>query len=90
MSVTRLRRFLGRCGGWVLAIDRSAEMVARAQQIVLRHGWDNVEVRQADATTLAVDGFDAVLASFSVSATPDVRATLANARAALRPGAGCS
>ncbi|SDI06500.1 Methyltransferase domain-containing protein [Actinokineospora alba] len=73
-------------GGYVLAIDHSAEMVARAAEMVRKHGWDNVEVRQGDATTLAVSGFDAVLAAFSVSATPDVPAALANARAALRPG----
>ncbi|CRK56442.1 UbiE/COQ5 methyltransferase [Alloactinosynnema sp. L-07] len=72
--------------GYVLAIDSSTVMVAQAKALVEAHGWDNVEVRQADATTLAVEGFDAALSIFAVSATPDVRATLVNARAALRPG----
>ncbi|SDC10241.1 Methyltransferase domain-containing protein [Actinokineospora iranica] len=61
-------------------------MVARARALVRERGWDNVEVRQADATTMTVEGFDAAISTFSVSATPDVAATLERVRAALRPG----
>ncbi|HVK21415.1 MAG TPA: methyltransferase domain-containing protein [Actinokineospora sp.] len=72
--------------GFVLAIDASEVMVKHAKARVDAAGWDNVEVRHADATTLTVEGFDAALSIFTVSATPDVRATLVYARAALRPG----
>lgn len=72
--------------GHVLAIDYSPAMVARATARAA--AWDNVEVRQADATTvnLPPDTYDAVLASFSISATQDVPATVAAIHRTLRPG----
>lgn len=53
-------------------------MVTKARARVARHGWDNVTVNEDDATTLdlASGGFDAVLASFSISATQNVPATV--------------
>ena len=70
----------------MLAIDYSPKMVAKTATRAAE--WDNVEVRQADAVTveLAPDAYDAVLASFSISATQDVPATVANIHRALRPG----
>lgn len=72
--------------GHVLALDYSPKMVARAAARAAE--WDNVEVRQADATTaeLTPATFDAVLASFSISATQDVPAVVENIHRALRPG----
>jgi ubiquinone/menaquinone biosynthesis C-methylase UbiE len=70
--------------GHVLAIDYSPKMVAKTATRAA--GWDNVEVRHADATTVELehDAYDAVLASFSISATQDVPATVANIHRALR------
>jgi ubiquinone/menaquinone biosynthesis C-methylase UbiE len=72
--------------GHVLAVDYSPKMVARAEARAA--GWDNVEVRLADAATveLAPGAYDAVLASFSISATRDVPAVVENIHRALRPG----
>lgn len=72
--------------GHVLAIDYSPRMVAKA--VVRAAQWDNVEVRQADATAveLAPGAYDAVLASFSISATQDVPGVVDRIHDALRPG----
>lgn len=79
--------------GRVIGLDYSPRMLARAREEVRRHGWDNVEVRRGDASRPAFEqrdlgaGFaDAALASFALSAMPDVRAAAASVRAALRPG----
>lgn len=72
--------------GHILAVDYSPKMVAKATARAA--DWDNVEVRHADATTIELDeaAYDAVLASFSISATQDVPATVANIHRALKPG----
>lgn len=72
--------------GHVLGIDYSPKMIARARRRV--SAWPNVEIRQADATTLDLDpsSFDAVLASFSISATRNVPATVSAIHRVLRPG----
>lgn len=73
-------------GGHVLGIDYSPKMIAKAHARAA--AWDDVEVRQADATTLDLEpsSFDAVLASFSISATQDVPATIEGIHRVLRPG----
>lgn len=80
-------------GGRVIGIDYSPRMLARARAEVRRHGWDNVEVRRGDASRPAFEQPDlatavagAALASFALSAMPDVGAAARNVRAALRPG----
>ncbi|MCS7477726.1 class I SAM-dependent methyltransferase [Umezawaea endophytica] len=72
--------------GHVLAVDYSPKMVAKAA--LRARAWDNVEVRQADATAVELepDSYDAVLASFSISATQDVPAVVDTVHRALRPG----
>lgn len=72
--------------GEVLAFDYSPKMAEKA--MARAEKWDNVEVRHADATTVELkpNHYDAALASFSISATQDVPATVANIHQALRPG----
>ena len=74
--------------GQVVGIDYSTGMLARAERQIRNHGWDNVVARQVDftRTEIEADRFDAALASFSLSAMPDVPTALANAHTALRPG----
>jgi ubiquinone/menaquinone biosynthesis C-methylase UbiE len=86
-------RALAGAEGRVIGIDYSPRMLARADELVRRHGWDNVELRRGDAsrpgfeqTDLAAAFADAALASFAMSAMPDVRAVAGNVRTALRPG----
>lgn len=80
-----LREMVGQ-EGEVQAFDYSPKMVERAKARAAT--WDNVEVRQADATTVDLEPahYDAVLASFSISATQDVPATVRMIHRALRPG----
>ena len=72
--------------GEVLALDYSPKMAEKAKARAAQ--WDNVEVRHADATTtdLPTNHYDAALASFSISATQNVPATVANIHQALREG----
>ena len=72
--------------GHVLGFDYNAEMIERARRRVEQAGWPNVEVLHADATEVELSGFDAAIASYSISATHDVRATMLRVHAALKPG----
>ena len=87
MNLPALREAIGG-DGYLHAVDYSPGMVIKARARVDRHGWDNVTVEHGDATALelAPSGFDAVLASFSISATQDVPATVDNIHSVLRPG----
>ena len=72
--------------GHVLAVDYSPKMAEKAATRAAQ--WDNVEVRHADATTmdLPANHYDAALASFSISATQNVPATVTNIHQSLRDG----
>lgn len=73
--------------GELIAVDYSPEMVDKARERIETHGWENVEVRRADATTVAFDEpFDAALATLSMSVMPDARRTAANVYRSLAPG----
>lgn len=72
--------------GRVLGVDITEELVERAKRRITKAGWTNVEVIQGDATKLAVEGFDAAVAAYSLSATHDVPATMRCIHAALKPG----
>lgn len=76
-------------GGSVVGVDLSAGMLAEARKVVAKRGASNVELIQADASTVNLGrDFDAVLFSLSYSAIPAaVRpAALALAWERLRPG----
>jgi SAM-dependent methyltransferase len=88
---TNLERLRERVGpdGCVLAVDYSPAMVERARERVAEHGWENVEVRRADATRVDLEpaAFDAALAALSMSVMPDASAAAERVHGALRPGA---
>ena len=74
--------------GELVAVDYSPEMLENARERIERNGWENVELRRADATTVAFDDpFDAAFASLSLSVMPDVRRAVENVHRSLRPGA---
>jgi ubiquinone/menaquinone biosynthesis C-methylase UbiE len=76
-------------GGAVVGVDLSAGMLAEARKLVARRGATNVELIEADASTVSLDReFDAALFSLSYSVIPAaVRpAALARAWDRLRPG----
>ena len=73
--------------GSVVGVDSSRQMLAQARRRAGRHGWCNVDLRQADMTV--VDGLgvlDAVIASYALSLVPGWEQAWALAFAATRPG----
>lgn len=78
VNFERIRAEIG-ADGELVAIDYSPAMVRRARQRVVQHGWENVDVIQADATTADIgDGFDAAIATLSMSVMPDIRKAVEN------------
>lgn len=74
--------------GRVVAVDYSPEMVAKARERVAAHGWENVAVERADATTADLGGpYDAAIATLALSVMPDVERAIRNVHSALEPGA---
>jgi demethylmenaquinone methyltransferase/2-methoxy-6-polyprenyl-1,4-benzoquinol methylase len=73
--------------GTVVGVDASPGMVARARERGKRLEC-KTGVLRADATRLPIDDnqFDAACATLSLSAMPDVEATVAGIHDALRPG----
>jgi S-adenosylmethionine-diacylgycerolhomoserine-N-methlytransferase len=73
--------------GRLVGVDFSADMLKQAHKRVTARGWSNVELVQADATTLDLGRpFDAVFFGYSLTMIPDWPAALARARAHLVPG----
>ena len=73
--------------GRLLAIDYSPEMITRAERRVEAHGWENVSVVRADATTADLgDSYDAAVATLSLGVLPDVHRAVRNVHSALEPG----
>ncbi len=72
--------------GRVLGLDFSQDMLDRAARRVGRNQWNNVELVQGDATTMALGRqFDAVFFGYSLTMIPDWAAALERAREHLRP-----
>jgi demethylmenaquinone methyltransferase/2-methoxy-6-polyprenyl-1,4-benzoquinol methylase len=75
--------------GRLVGVDASPFMVARAEERVVRAGWSNVELMEADVRWLAsvVGGndFDAVIATYALSIVPEPECVWRQALALLRP-----
>ena len=85
VNFERVRSEIGEQGELV-AVDYSPEMIAKARARIDHHGWENVEVRRADATTAAFDEpFDAAIATFSLSVMPDIRRATETVSQSLAP-----
>lgn len=86
VNFERIRDDIG-AGGELVAIDYSPEMVARARQRVTEHGWSNVDVRRGDATSTDLgEGFDAAIATLSLSVMPDIHRAVENIHRSVAPG----
>jgi SAM-dependent methyltransferase len=74
--------------GFVLGIDISSPMLARARERARAEGFANVEFANADAQThaFAEDAFDAACSRFGVMFFADPTRAFANLRRALRAG----
>lgn len=75
--------------GRLIGLDFSADMLERAERRVAANGWGNVELMQADATTLSLGRkFDAIFFAYSLTMIPDWPKALERAYDHLKPG-GC-
>lgn len=73
--------------GTLTGVDFSADMLKQAQRRVADRSWNNVDLVEADASTLSLDRkFDGVLFAYSLTMIPDWQGALARARDHLRPG----
>jgi ubiquinone/menaquinone biosynthesis C-methylase UbiE len=86
VNFARIRGDIGDDGALV-GIDYSPEMVAQARERVTEHGWTNVDVLQGDATSADLgDGFDAAIATLSVSVMPDIQGAVENVHRSIASG----
>jgi len=73
--------------GKLVGVDYSSDMLARAQERVVREGWKNVELIQADAARIKLGRtFDAALSTLAISVIPDYRTALDRMLAHVKPG----
>jgi ubiquinone/menaquinone biosynthesis C-methylase UbiE len=73
--------------GRLTAVDFSLGMLKRARRRIGAHGWTNVELVSAEATTLALGRpFDAVLFAYSLSMIADWETAVRRAWEHVRPG----
>jgi phosphatidylethanolamine/phosphatidyl-N-methylethanolamine N-methyltransferase len=72
----------------VTAVDLAADMLAKARERVVEHGWSHVTLLQGDAMNLDFpdDSFDYVMAFHVVSVVPDAHRMMAEMRRVCRPG----
>jgi len=73
--------------GRVVALDISGPMLAEAQARARAAGIGNVDWRQADAATAALDSFDLLTSAFGLMFFGDPVPAFAHLRRAARPGA---
>lgn len=82
-----LLEYLDPAEGRLTGVDFSADMLKQARKRVAARGWSNVDLIQANATTLDLGRqFDAVFFGYSLTMIPDWPAALARAREHLVPG----
>jgi ubiquinone/menaquinone biosynthesis C-methylase UbiE len=76
--------------GELVGIDLTPQMLAQAQARVLRHGWANVRLREADVCALPDEDsgelFDAVVCTLGLSVIPQWQHAWDAMQAHVRPG----
>lgn len=86
---TNFERLVAEIGetGTLVGVDYSPEMLARARDRVRDHGWTNVDLVEADATTGELGGpYDRAIAILALSVMPDPHRAVANVYSSLAPG----
>lgn len=79
--------------GSIVGVDLSGSMLARAHARVRSHGWNHVCLVQANAATADLraifrdDGYDAIVATYTLSVIEDAESAWRNAMVAAHPGA---
>lgn len=74
--------------GFILGFDYSREMLAAAESLCARNGWDNIKLAAGDAAQLkiAAGDFDGILSVLGISAIPGWEEALDRCHNLLRPG----
>ncbi len=87
LNFPHLRELAGE-GGYVLGIDLTPAMLDVARTRIARHGWMNVEVREADAAQLPLSeaSFDKAICAFALNIIPDYVRAIEEAARVLVPG----
>ena len=87
LSFRHVRGYLDAARGRLVGLDCSPHMLRRAQRRVAAHGWQNVELVEADATQVELGRrFDGILFAYSLTMIPDWAAALDRASEHLKPG----
>lgn len=76
-NIPHIRELVGD-KGQVIGVDLSPRMLEFARRMIVRNGWKNVEVREADAAHLPfADGFfNKIICSYALNIIPDYLGTL--------------
>lgn len=87
LNFPHLRHLIGDRGRLV-GVDLTPAMLDIARQQIARHGWQNVEVREADAARLpfADASFDKVFCAFALNIIPEYEQAVSEMRRVLVPG----
>lgn len=87
LNFPHLRQLTGDRGS-LIGLDLTPAMLDIARRQIARHGWKNVEVREADAARLPFPeaSFDKAFCAFALNIIPDYERAMAEARRVLVPG----
>jgi len=75
--------------GHIAGVDFSPEMLEKAKQRIENHGWNNVELFEADVTAFALDNeelFDVGVCTLGLSIIPDFKAAYYSLVSKIREG----
>lgn len=87
LNLPHLRELVGD-EGRVTGVDLTPAMLDIARAQIERHGWKNVEVREADAANLPFPeaSFDKVICAFALNIIPDYVRAIEEVKRVLLPG----
>jgi ubiquinone/menaquinone biosynthesis C-methylase UbiE len=74
-------------GGRIVGVDLTDAMLARAQDRIVKNGWGNVSLVQADAAGFGFPaGADAILSTYALTQVPECAEVIAHGARALSDG----
>lgn len=87
LNLARLHEMVGETGS-VQGVDLTPAMLDVARQRILKAGWKNVAVREADAAHLPFEeaSFDHAICTYALNVIPDYVATIAEVKRILVSG----
>jgi demethylmenaquinone methyltransferase/2-methoxy-6-polyprenyl-1,4-benzoquinol methylase len=87
LNLPHLRELVGDRGS-VVGVDLTPAMLEVARRLIAARGWQNVQVREADAAQLPFpdESFDKAIATFALNIIPDHVRAIAEVKRVLVPG----